>query len=90
MKDVVDEIEAKGKYTPPTVLFKYYGFIMFQIRDKPLSLINYRNTEYVSIFDLFFDYYSPIPIKRHEYNEYVVGLNDEDLRNFGQVHLKTR
>lgn len=63
---------------------------MFAIRDKPLSLTNYRDTEYISLFDLFFDYYSPIPVKRHEYNEYLVGLRDEDLKMYGQVHINHR
>ncbi len=39
---------------------------------------------------MFFNYYSPIPFKRHEYNEYVVGFNDEDLKMYGQVHLNHR
>ncbi len=63
---------------------------MFDLREKPLSLANYRDTEYISLFDLFFDYYSPIPSKRHEYNEYCVGLNDEDLKMYGQVHINHR
>jgi hypothetical protein len=63
---------------------------MFEIREKPLSLMNYKGTEYISLFDLFFDYYSPIPVKRHEYNEYVVGLNDEDMKMYGQVHINNR
>ena len=61
--------------------------MFFDIREKPLSLENYRDTEYVSLFDLYFDYYSPIPIKRHEYNEYLVGFKDEDLKMYGQVHI---
>lgn len=63
---------------------------MFEIRDKPLSLQNYRDTEYISLFDLFFDYYSPIPVKRHEYNEYLVGFKDDDMKMFGQVHINHR
>lgn len=63
---------------------------MFDIREKPLSLQNYRDTEYISLFDLFFDYYSPIPIKRHEFNEYLVGFKDEDLKMYGQVHINHR
>jgi hypothetical protein len=55
-----------------------------------LSLANYRDTEYISLFDLFFDYYSPIPVKRHEFNEYVVGLKDDDLKMFGQAHINNR
>ena len=90
MKDVADEIEETGKFTPPKVFFRYYGYVMFNIREKPLSLANYRETEYISLFDLFFDYYSSIPVKRHEYNEYVVGLKDEDMKMFGQVHMNNR
>ena len=63
---------------------------MFEIREKPLSLINYRDTEYISLFDLFFDYYSSIPLKRHEYNEYLVGFDSHDEKMFGQVHLNHR
>ena len=44
----------------------------------------------MSLFDLFFDYYSPIPIKRHEYNEYLVGNNDSYDKMFGQVHINHR
>jgi hypothetical protein len=39
---------------------------------------------------LFFNYYSPIPVKRHEYNEYLVGFKDEDMKMFGQVHINNR
>ena len=44
----------------------------------------------MSLFDLFFDYYSPIPIKRHEYNEYLVVNNDSYDKMFGQVHINHR
>lgn len=52
--------------------------------------MNYRNTEYISLFDLYFDYYSPIPFKRNEWNEYLVGFNDDNLKMFGNVHLNNR
>lgn len=53
-------------------------------------MANYRDTEYISLFDLFFDYYSPIPVKRHEFNEYVVGLKDDEMKMFGQVHINNK
>jgi hypothetical protein len=27
--DVVSEIKEKGKFTPPKILFKFHGYIMF-------------------------------------------------------------
>jgi hypothetical protein len=38
VKDVADEIERTGKYTPPKIFFKFYGYLMFDIREKPLCL----------------------------------------------------
>lgn len=68
---------------------------MFEIRDKPLSnLINYRNSRYISLFELFFDYYSPIFFKRDYYKEYLTGFTKEDAhlytRYFGNVYLNHR
>lgn len=68
---------------------------MFEIRDKPLSnLIGYRNSRYISLFDLYFDYYSAIFFKRNYYAQYLVGFQkDEALkysRYFGNVNLNHR
>jgi hypothetical protein len=93
--DVLAEIKEKGKFTPPKVFFRFYGYIMFEIRDKPFSTLqNYQNTKYISLFDLYFDFYSPIFFKRNYFCDYLVGLDkDEPLKNtryFGNVHLNHR
>ena len=68
---------------------------MFEIRDKPFSnLMNYRNTRYISLFELYFDYYSPIFFKRDYFKEYLTGFTKEDAhlhtRYFGNVYLNHR
>lgn len=92
--DVLEEIKSKGSYTPPKVLFKFHGYMMVEIRDKAFSnLSNYRNTKYISLFDLYFDYYSPIFFKRDYYNQYLVGFDPEEHKNtryFGNVHINHR
>ncbi len=93
--DVVSEIKEKGKFTPPNIFFKYHGYIMFEIRPKTLSTLQgYRNTKYISLFDLYFDYYSPIFFKRDYYREYLTGfVEDAPLKNnryFGNVYLNYR
>lgn len=61
---------------------------MFRIRDKPLSLRNYQNTEYISLFDLYFDYYSPMFFKKDKYNAYILGHKTPE--HFGYVTLNHR
>ena len=68
---------------------------MFKIRDKTFSnLKNYKNTKYISLFDLYFDYYTPILFKRSYYNMYLVGLQDDEPaknhRYFGNVQINHR
>lgn len=74
--DVLKEIKEKGKYTPPKIFFRFNGYMMFEIRDKPISTLqNYKNSRYISLFDLFFDYYTPIFFKRTYYNMYLIGFD---------------
>lgn len=93
--DLLKEVKEKGKYTPQKAFFKFYGYLMFELRDKPFSsLQNYKNTKFISLFDLYFDYYSPIFFKRNYYTNYLVGLEkDEPVKNnryFGNVHMNHR
>jgi hypothetical protein len=77
VSDVLKEVQENGKYTPPKVLFKFKGYMMFELRDKPFSTLqNYRNTGYISLFDLYFDFYSPIFFKRSYFNMYLTGFDD--------------
>lgn len=46
---------------------------MFKIREKPLKLSNYKDTDYISLFDLYFDLYSPVFMKRDNFTHYLVG-----------------
>ena len=88
MKDIIEEIEKKGKYNPPKILIRFHGYLGFEIREKPLSLKNYKNTDYISLFDLYFDYYSPIFLKKDQYCQYLVGKDEPQL--FGWVHFNKR
>ena len=72
VKDVISEIEQKGSFQPPVILFRFHGFIMAELREKPLTLRNYRDTEFISLFDMYFDYYSPIFLKKDKFCEYLV------------------
>lgn len=40
VSDVLNEIEKTGRYTPPGIFMKYYGYVYFKIRNKPLNLEN--------------------------------------------------
>jgi hypothetical protein len=85
VSDVISEIKTKGKFTPPQVFIKFHGYIMVEIREKPMTLSTYRNTDYISLFELYFDYYSPIYLKHDNFCHYLVGKDDKD--NFGWVYL---
>jgi hypothetical protein len=85
VSDVIDEIRKKGKYTPPQVFIKFHGFVMVKIREKPMTLSCYRDTDYISLFELYFDYFSPIFMKRDNYCNYLVGKDEKQY--FGWVHL---
>ena len=68
---------------------------MFKLREKTFSnLINYKNRQYISLFDLYFDYYTPILFKRSYYNMYLVGFDKDDPiknhRYFGNVQINHR
>ena len=49
---------------------------------------------YISLFDLYFDYYSPIFFKRDHFREYLTGFEEEaplkNSRYFGNVYLNYR
>lgn len=61
---------------------------MFQIRDKPITLKNYKDTDYISLFDLYFDQYSPIFLKKDNFCHYLVGK--DEMQYFGWVHLNNK
>lgn len=48
----------------------------------------------ISLFDLYFEYYSPIFFKRDHFREYLVGFEKEaplpNSRYFGNVYLNYR
>ena len=88
VKDVISELKSTGKFVPPVIFLRFHGYVMAEIREKPLSLRNYKDSEYISVFDLFFDYYSPIFLKKNKFSEYLV--NKDDPEYFGWVHLNNR
>ena len=76
---VLDEIKQKGKYTPPGIFFKFYGYIYFQIRDKPINKENLVNAgQYISLFDLYFNYNNPIQYYHREYTEIPLYCEEKD------------
>lgn len=88
VKDLIAQIKETGKYTPPKVFIKFHGYILFQLRDKPITLVNYRDTDYVSLFDLYFENYSALFLKRDYYMQYLVEKDNKEL--FGYVYLNHR
>lgn len=34
--DVLDQIERKGRYEPPGIFMRYFGYVWLRIRDKPI------------------------------------------------------
>lgn len=75
--DVLKELKEKGRYDPPGVFFRYYGFNYFKIREgMPLNLSNYNGEMWISLFDLFFKYYSPLFVKKSDYYEYTTHYGD--------------
>jgi hypothetical protein len=93
--DVVSEVRETGRFVPPKVFFKFHGYVMCELRPKPFSSLQcYKNTKYISLFDLYFDYYSPIFFKRDHFREYLAGFEEDaplkNSRYFGNVYLNHR
>ena len=56
-------IEKDGYYKPPVIYHRYYGFIKIKLRKMPVIWENItKSQEHISLYDLFFNYYSPIPM----------------------------
>jgi len=43
-KLVKEEIKKNGKYKPPGIFFRYYGYIYFKIRDMPINYLKLEDT----------------------------------------------
>ena len=56
---LLEELNTKGYFECPGVFFRFYGFIFFKLRPKKLNLENYKGEKWISLFDLYFKYYSP-------------------------------
>lgn len=72
-KDVKKIIQEKGSFEPPGVFFRYFGFIYVRIRRKGIiqeRLEKLNDNDKISLFDLFFDYYSPIPVVHNKWFEF--------------------
>ena len=70
----MNELKEKGIYEPPVVNMRFWGFIMIKIRRKPIIAENLlegmnRKEDYISLFDLFFRYSTPILLAN--YDDYV-------------------
>ncbi len=53
-----------------------------------MTLSNYKDTDYISLFDLYFNSYSPIFMKKDNFTQYLVGKDEKEY--FGWVHLNNR
>ena len=67
-------LQETGFYEPPGAFFRFYGFIYIKIRNKPIIAENLEehiknNQNYISVFDLFFRYTTPILLANDEYYE---------------------
>ncbi|CAD8131411.1 unnamed protein product [Paramecium pentaurelia] len=70
VNDVLSEIERTGTYTPPGIFFRFYGYVYFQIRRKPINIENLvKAQKYISLFDLFFQYQTPVLYYHNQYLE---------------------
>lgn len=38
VSDVLEEIQSTGTYTPPGIFMRFYGYLYFQIRNKPIEV----------------------------------------------------
>ncbi|KAM3131029.1 hypothetical protein pb186bvf_016841 [Paramecium bursaria] len=95
IEDVLDQIKNNGVYKPPIVTFQYYGLIAFKIRNKPINIQKLINSdEYISLFDLYFQYKSPLPYYFNEFEEFRLENSkyDEDRNNYfiGNVYLNKK
>jgi hypothetical protein len=85
VKDVIHELNTKGSFRPPQIFIKFHGYVMFEIREKPMTLNLYRDTDHISLFELFFSHYSSIFLKRDNFCQYLVGKDQDEY--FGWVYL---
>eukprot|EP01017_Pseudomicrothorax_dubius_P036207 TRINITY_DN5164_c0_g2_i1.p1 TRINITY_DN5164_c0_g2~~TRINITY_DN5164_c0_g2_i1.p1 ORF type:complete len:174 (+),score=19.39 TRINITY_DN5164_c0_g2_i1:13-534(+) len=70
--DLKKILKEKGEYKPPAVLFQYFGFNMIKIRKKPMIAAFDNDEAWVSLFDLYFRYTTPLTIRFPEFYEFPV------------------
>ena len=71
---MLEDLKEKGYYDPPVVCMRFWGFIMIKIRRKPIVAENLlesmqKKEDYISLFDLFWRYSTPILLAN--YDDYV-------------------
>lgn len=63
---------------------RYYGFLYIKIRKKRINLERLEklnDNDRISLFDLFFDYYSPIPVVHNKWFEFKIRIKGFILDN---------
>jgi hypothetical protein len=102
ISDVLKSLKEKGTYEPPGVFFRFYGYIFFKIRRKPINVENLKaymdaGEEYIPLFDLFFKYHTPILVANPEYYEIPIEhdgnrfeTTKEGFTWTGNVHINHR
>ncbi|CAD8090571.1 unnamed protein product [Paramecium sonneborni] len=93
VEEVLNQIEKNGEYTPPGIFMQFYGYIYFKIRHKPVIIENLiKSKQYISLFDLYFHYQTPIPYYYDTLNEFQI-FNDagNTLSHWeGNVYFSTK
>lgn len=77
-KLVRESIREDGHFRPPSVFFRYYGYIELRIRDKPVRLQALEESpgKNVSLFDLFFPYSTPLHIVHDVFYDFMLFSKD--------------
>ena len=66
-------IEEKGFYEPPGLFTRFFGFIYIKLRKMPIITENLKpGVEWISLFDLYIRYNSPLPYINEDFYEFKV------------------
>jgi len=74
VSDVMKSLREKGYYEAPGAFFKFFGFMYVKIHRKPIAVENLKacldnNEKYISVYDLFFNYSTPILLANNQFFE---------------------
>lgn len=72
-KEIKEKLKTDGHYVPPTILFRFHGYIECKIRNKPLNQKCLEEPgKSISLFDLYFKYNTPLHLVHDVFYDFML------------------